>query len=44
VSGFPQQKLEESGFVSSEVAFLSKPFRIADVAHAVRAALERKRA
>jgi len=43
MSGFPQQKLEESGFVSSEVAFLAKPFRKSDVALAVRAALERKR-
>jgi signal transduction histidine kinase len=42
VSGFPQEKLEESGFVSSEVAFLAKPFRKAGVAQAVRAALEGK--
>jgi CheY-like chemotaxis protein len=42
VSGFPQKKLEESGFVSSEVSFLPKPFRKADVAHAVRAALDGK--
>ena len=42
VSGFPQGKLEESGFVSSEVSFLTKPFRKAGVAHAVRAALDGK--
>ncbi len=43
MSGYPQHRLEESGFVSSEVAFLAKPFRKSDVALAVRAALERKR-
>jgi len=43
VSGFPQQKLEDSGFVNSDVVFLAKPFRKADVARAVRAALDRKR-
>ncbi len=40
VSGFPQQELEESGFVGSEVSFLAKPFRKADLARAVRDALE----
>jgi signal transduction histidine kinase/CheY-like chemotaxis protein len=42
VSGYPQQKLEDSGFVGSEVHFLAKPFRKADVAQAVRAALDGK--
>ena len=42
VSGFPQQKLEDSGFASSEVSFLAKPFRKTDIAQAVRAALEGK--
>jgi CheY-like chemotaxis protein len=42
VSGFPQQKLEDSGFVGPEVSFLAKPFRNADVAQAVRAALDSK--
>jgi len=42
VSGYPQQKLEGSGFVNSEVSFLSKPFRKADVAKAIRAALDGK--
>jgi len=42
VSGFPQGKLEESGFVSSEVSFLEKPFRKEEVAQAVRAALDGK--
>jgi len=40
VSGFPQQELEESGFVGSEVSFLAKPFRKADLARAVRNALD----
>jgi len=42
VSGFPQGKLEESGFVGSEVSFLAKPFRKAAVAQAIRAALDGK--
>jgi hypothetical protein len=42
VSGFPQGKLEESGFVGSEASFLAKPFRKAGVARAVRAALDGK--
>jgi signal transduction histidine kinase/CheY-like chemotaxis protein len=42
VSGFPQQKLEGSGFVGSEVPFLAKPFRKSDIAQAVRAALDGK--
>jgi CheY-like chemotaxis protein len=42
VSGFPQEKLEESGFVSSEVSFLAKPFRKVGVAHAVCSALDGK--
>lgn len=42
VSGFPQQKLEDSGFVSAEVPFLTKPFRRMDIAQAVRAALNGK--
>jgi signal transduction histidine kinase/ActR/RegA family two-component response regulator len=42
VSGFPQGKLEESGFVGSEVSFLAKPFRKAGVAQAIRAALDGK--
>jgi len=42
VSGFPQKKLEESGFVSSEVAFLAKPFRKSGIAQAIRAALDGK--
>jgi CheY-like chemotaxis protein len=42
VSGFPQKKLEESGFVSSKVPFLAKPFRKAGIAQAVRAALDGK--
>jgi CheY-like chemotaxis protein len=42
VSGFPQGKLEESGFVGSEVSFLAKPFRRVVVAQAVRAALDGK--
>jgi signal transduction histidine kinase/CheY-like chemotaxis protein len=42
VSGFPRQKLEESDFATSEVAFLSKPFRKAELAQAVRAALDGK--
>jgi signal transduction histidine kinase/CheY-like chemotaxis protein len=42
VSGFPQKKLEESGFVSSEASYLAKPFRKAGVAQAVRAALDGK--
>jgi PAS domain S-box-containing protein len=42
VSGFPQGKLEESGFVSSEVSFLAKPFRKMGVAQAVRTALDGK--
>jgi len=40
VSGFPQQKLEGSSFVRSEVSFLAKPFRKVDVARAVRAVLD----
>jgi hypothetical protein len=40
MSGFPQKKLEESGFVSSEGSFLAKPFRKEGVAQAVRAALD----
>jgi len=42
VSGYPQQKLEDSGFASSEVSFLEKPFRKSDIAQAVRAALDGK--
>jgi CheY-like chemotaxis protein len=42
VSGFPQKKLEESGFVSSAASYLAKPFRKAGVAQAVRAALDGK--
>jgi len=42
VSGFPQQKLESSGFMRSRVPFLAKPFRKADVARAVRSALDDK--
>ena len=42
VSGFPQMKLEGSGFVRAEVTFLAKPFRKADVARAVRTVLDRK--
>ncbi|MFV1978877.1 MAG: ATP-binding protein [Myxococcota bacterium] len=42
VSGFPQKKLEESGFVSSEVSFLAKPFRKSGIAQAVRATLDGK--
>jgi len=42
LSGFPQRKLEESGFVGSEVSFLAKPFRKADIAQAVRSALDGK--
>ncbi len=40
VSGFPQRKLEASGYVGSEVAFLAKPFRKAQLAQAVRRALD----
>ena len=40
--GFPQKKLEESDFVGSEVSFLPKSFRKADVAQAVRTALDGK--
>jgi len=39
VSGFPQDELEDSGFERSAGAFLAKPFRKADLARAVRAAL-----
>jgi len=42
VSGFPQGKLEESGFVSTEVSFLAKPFRKTGIAQAIRAALDGK--
>jgi len=42
VSGFPKQELEDSGFVVSEVSFLAKPFRKADIAQAVRNALDSK--
>ncbi len=42
VSGYPQRKLEDSGFVASDVEFLSKPFRKRDAARAVRAAIDRK--
>ena len=42
MSGFQQKKLEGSGFVTSEVSFLSKPFRITDLAPAIRAALDGK--
>jgi CheY-like chemotaxis protein len=42
VSGYPQGKLEESGFMSSEVSFLAKPFRKMGVAQAVRTALDGK--
>jgi signal transduction histidine kinase/ActR/RegA family two-component response regulator len=42
MSGFQQNKLERSGFVISEVSFLSKPFRKTDLAPAVRAAIEDK--
>jgi CheY-like chemotaxis protein len=42
MSGFQKKKLEGSGFVTSEVSFLSKPFRITDLAPAIRAALDGK--
>jgi signal transduction histidine kinase/ActR/RegA family two-component response regulator len=42
VSGYPQQKLEDSGFASSDVSFLAKPFRKTDLAQAVRTALDGK--
>jgi len=42
MSGFQQKKLERSGFVKSEVSFLSKPFRKTDLAPAVREAIDGK--
>jgi signal transduction histidine kinase len=42
VSGYPQGKLEESGFVGSGASFLEKPFRKTAVAQAVRTALDGK--
>jgi signal transduction histidine kinase/CheY-like chemotaxis protein len=42
MSGFQQKKLERSGFASSEVSFLTKPFRITDLAPAIRAVLDGK--
>jgi CheY-like chemotaxis protein len=42
MSGFQQKKLERSGFATSEVSFLAKPFRITDLAPAIRAVLDGK--
>ena len=42
VSGYPQGKLEESGFVGSGASFLEKPFRKTAAAQAVRTALDGK--
>jgi CheY-like chemotaxis protein len=42
MSGFQQNKLEESDFVKTEVSFISKPFRITDLAPAIRSALDGK--
>ena len=42
ISGFPQKKIEGSGFVNTEVSFLSKPFRVTKLAPAIRTALDGK--